>query len=116
MPISAIAFHRPSQEDIQLDVSFAGMRNAYGQTYFRKFKYLSDSSMHWREDVDTILRERQYTRLQILTHPFWYPLRDLDLAARLRGLCRIAVWERYQNLSENFQGLGQVLPPEELEV
>ena len=113
--VSAAAFHCPTQDDICSDAEFDGMENVYGHKFFREFKYLSDSSMHWREDVDTILREHRFHKLQILTHPFWYPEEDVDLHTRLKTLCRSALLERYHSLEQNFKDLRAVLVPGDLE-
>lgn len=113
--VPAIAFHCPSQSDIQSDARFDGMINAYGRKFFREFKYLSDSSMHWREDVDRVLREHQYRRLQILTHPFWYPKRESSKRELLKQLCLDATQERYHSLEQNFDSLHEFLLPSDLE-
>lgn len=115
-PVKAIAFHCPSQESIQADIDFKGMANAYGNQFFKQFKYLSDSRMNWREDVDTIIAEHRYQKLQILTHAFWYPDKYMDMKTHLKKLCCDAVSERYHSLNENFANLQEVLLPGDIEL
>jgi len=49
--IKAVSMHCPSPEFIEKELEFPGIINTYGNVFFRDFKYLSDSSTHWREDV-----------------------------------------------------------------
>lgn len=107
--VQAVSMHCPSAEFLKREVEFPGIVNAYGRTFFRDFKYLSDSSRHWREDVERIVSEGAYPRLQILTHAFWYGETETGLKERLLRFCRSASRERYASLKENFNGLHEVL-------
>ena len=71
-PVSFISMHRPSKYILEHDIKFDGMTNAYSELFFKKFKYVSDSRMNWREPVIDIVESGEYNRLQLLTHPFWY--------------------------------------------
>jgi len=56
VPITTISMHRPSKTTLDGDWKFDHMINSYGTEFFRNFKYVSDSRMHWREDVEEIIR------------------------------------------------------------
>lgn len=115
-PVTSVSFHCPSQESIQADISFKGMKNAYGKRFFKEFKYLSDSSMHWREDVDGIITRHEYSRLQILTHAFWYSDSYMDMKSHLKNLCFSAMAERYNSLDNTLPFLKDVLLPEDIQL
>ncbi len=70
--IKSVSMHIPSNKTIKSNLTINGMVNSYSDEYFSKWKYLSDSNMHWREDVKSIIKSKKYSRLHILTHPFWY--------------------------------------------
>lgn len=72
IPIQSVSMHIPSKRTLDADVKLDGMVNAYSKEFFCKWKYISDSNMHWREDVFGIIRGGGYNRLYILTHPVWY--------------------------------------------
>ena len=112
--IRSVAMHCPAPSLLERDLEIPGMVNTYGKTFFREFKYLSDSRMHWREDVDGIVAGQKYPHLQILTHAFWYQETAVPMKERLRDFCRAACAERYRSLNENFSALDEVLRPEEL--
>jgi len=112
--INAVSMHRPSLDFLQKELEFPGIVNAYGKTFFSDFKYLSDSSRHWREDVEQIVEHRLYPRLQILTHAFWYQEKESTLKERLQQFCISAFGELYSQLDENFMGLEKVFRLEEL--
>ena len=57
---------------LENEVSFPSMINSYSSKFFKEFKYLSDSRMHWRENVEAVIKSHDYHRLHILTHAFWY--------------------------------------------
>jgi len=71
-PVTTVSMHRPSKATLEADLQIPGIVNSYGKTFFRDFKYLSDSRCHWREPVLDIIRSGDYDRLHILTHAFWY--------------------------------------------
>ena len=37
-----------------------------------EIKYVSDSRRRWREDVDGIIAEKKFDKIQMLVHPLWY--------------------------------------------
>ena len=83
--------------------------NAYQQRFFNsEFKYLSDSRMRWRENIDEIIADDRFDKLQILTHPFWYNEKEKTIKEALREFVENAAVERYNALKENFTALEDV--------
>ena len=70
--IASVSMHIPSSKTLGADLQIDGLINSYGKDFFENWKYVSDSNMNWREDVFDIIRSGDYSRLHILTHPFWY--------------------------------------------
>lgn len=70
--VSTVSMHRPSRFVLEADIQMPCIINSYSKRFFEDFKYISDSKMHWREDVEQIVEGREYKALHILTHPFWY--------------------------------------------
>jgi len=108
-PIETVAFHCPSQQIIEMNIHFENMVNAYSDLFFREFKYVSDSRMHWRENIDEYIKSKKYSKLQILTHAFWYPVSYQSMSAHLKNFCSDAMLERYDMLEKNFDRLNNVL-------
>lgn len=48
--VTTVSMHRPSKATLDADLQIPGIVNSYGKTFFREFKYLSDSHRHWREN------------------------------------------------------------------
>lgn len=103
--VKSVSMHRPSKKALEQDWHIPGMENAYSKTYFEGFKYLSDSRMHWREDAVRAIRSGCHDRLQILTHPFWYRERPLDLPQMLEEFIGHAEAERVMDMNDNFDRL-----------
>lgn len=113
-PITAVSMHRPSKATLDADLQIPGMVNSYGQTFFRDFKYLSDSRRRWREPVLDIIRSGEYDRLHILTHAFWYHEQEQDITQSVGAFIRSANAERYAQMTENITDLPSILPKEAL--
>jgi len=116
IPIKTISMHRPSKYVLENDLKLEeeGYINSYSDTFFREFKYLSDSRMYWREDVDRIIESCQYNKLHILTHPFWYFEEQKEMKIILKEFVEDASRQRYDDLSANFRDLESVLSIGEL--
>lgn len=112
-PITTVSMHRPSQATLEADLDVPGMVNSYGQTFFRDFKYLSDSRCRWREPVENIIRSGEYDRLHILTHAFWYHERELNIAESVGAFIRSANAERYKQMKDNITDLPSILTRKE---
>lgn len=113
-PVKSVSMHRPSRQTLDADYDIPGLVNSYGTQFFREFKYLSDSRRHWREPVEDIIRSRQYDRLHILTHAFWYREREEDITETVGKFIRSANRERYYSMSENLTDLPSVLKESEV--
>lgn len=109
-PVTAVSMHRPSRRTLDADVRIPGMINSYGSTFFRDFKYLSDSRCHWKEPVIETAAKGHYPRLHILTHPIWYASHEKSMAQTLDDFVGAASAERYAVLSDNITDLASVLP------
>lgn len=117
IPIKTISMHRPSEYVLENDLKLEeeGYINSYNNHFFKKFKYLSDSRMHWREDVLDIIKCCRYNKLHILTHPFWYSEQEKDMKTILFEFVENAKIERWNNLNDNFRDLKSVLSRKEID-
>ncbi len=109
IPIRVVSMHRPSKEILQENLEIPGMINSYSETFFRDFKYLSDSRRRWHEPVEEIVSSSKYNKLHILTHAFWYNDSEVGLRETLSKFVRSANAERYGFLLENFTNLDEAL-------
>ena len=112
--IRAVSMHRPSQQILAADITIPNMVNSYGHTFFRDFKYLSDSRRRWREPVEEIVSSKSFKRLHILTHPFWYHRDELSLEESVKSFILHANSERYLQMEDNVSNLSEVMKAEEL--
>lgn len=114
--VNVVSMHRPSEKIISGNVEFAGIINSYSDVFFRKMKYLSDSRRHWRENIDDVVTEGTYTRLHILTHPFWYMEgKEKSLKETLKEATLDAALNYYDNMNSNFRDLESELERVEIE-
>lgn len=113
-PVTAVSMHRPSRNTLEADWKIPGMVNSYSKLFFREFKYLSDSRRNWREPVMDIVRNKEYDRLHILTHAFWYHETDEPIEAQVRNFILSANEERYRQMQGNLRDLKQLMSEEEL--
>lgn len=112
--VRTVSMHRPSKDILEADLKVPGMVNSYGQTYFREFKYLSDSRCRWREPVEAIIESEQFQRLHILTHGFWYQDMEEAMEDTVRRFVNGANWERYEIYKDNFTDLFKAMSPDEI--
>ncbi len=70
--VNSVSMHRPSRWILDSKIEFQNCVNSYSNKYFSEYKYVSDSRMNWREDVLDIIKNNNYNKIHILTHPFWY--------------------------------------------
>lgn len=113
-PVRAFSYHRPSKATIEAEIEINGMINSYGHSFFHDFKYLSDSRRNWREPVLDLVSERQFQRLHILTHPFWYHENETDMHDTILDFINSANSERYGFFYDNFRDLAEVVSKEEV--
>lgn len=114
VPISTVSMHRPSKLTLDSDISFPSMINSYGKEFFREFKYVSDSRMFWRENVNEIIKTKEYKRLHILTHAFWYAEKPESAREKLLNFFASAGRERYDYMDDNIRDLQEFVMREEV--
>jgi len=112
--VKVVSMHRPSKWVLQNNIQFKDIINSYSKEFFSNFKYLSDSRMHWRENVVEIIKSRSYNRLHILTHPFWYSDKSETIEQKLVDFITKAKEERYNNLKDNIRDLDELIDKGEL--
>lgn len=112
-PVTTVSMHRPSRTALEADLKISGMINTYERTFFRDFKYLSDSRRRWREPVEEIVCSGEYDRLHILTHAFWYHEQEQDIGESIGNFIRFASAERYEQMRDNITDLPSILTRKE---
>jgi len=76
--VKMVSMHEPSQRFLKMNLAIPGMINVYSDIFFQKYKYLSDSRMKWKENIEDVVKSNLYSRIQLLTHPFWYHKNELS--------------------------------------
>lgn len=112
MKINSVSMHRPSQQILDADYNLTPVINSYGKTFFKDFKYVSDSRRRWREDVEAIVKSGEYNKLHILTHAFWYNEVEEDIQTTVSKFIFNGNVSRYDIFEENFTDLNSVIPKE----
>lgn len=112
--VDIVSMHRPSQFVLEADMEIPGMINSYGQIYFQKFKYLSDSRRRWREPVDDIIESGRYESLHILTHPFWYGETEEDIHETVSKYINSGNDFRYQVMASNITDMSSIMTAQEV--
>ena len=112
--VNTVSMHRPSKLMLDADIEIPGAINSYGKTFFKDFKYVSDSRMHWRENVEEIVESRQYNALHVLTHPFSHSEKPLETKDHLYGLFQNVIYKTYQTLNDNFRDLEEFITEDEI--
>lgn len=114
-PVTCVSMHRPSRRTLEADLKIPDMVNSYGQTFFRDFKYVSDSRMHWREPVLDYIQQEKYERLHILTHAVWYQEQEMPLREVLLSYLSGAGARLWDILNENLTDLSSIIRKEEIQ-
>lgn len=112
--IKSVSMHRPSKSTLSNNYEFSSAINSYSNEFFCDFKYISDSRMAWKEDVFSIIKNGDYEKLHILTHPIWYSRKLGTTREKLLDLINDARVERYTDISDNFRDLQEFIKKEEL--
>lgn len=107
--INVVSMHRPSKWILENDIQFKGIINSYSKKFLSDFKYLSDSRMHWRENVLEIIESEKYDKLHILTHSFWYSDKNETIDEKLVKFIDEAKMERYFSLKDNIRDLDEII-------
>lgn len=112
--IDVVSMHRPSKWILENDIQFENVINSYSKEFLHQFKYLSDSRMHWREDILGIIESQEYDKLHILTHPFWYAEYTGDIKERVSGFIKEANKNRYYQMRENIRNIEEIVEESEI--
>lgn len=108
--VKTVSTHRPSRDTLDANHEIPGIVNSYGKTFFRDFKYLSDSRRNWREPVLDIVQAGEYERLHILTHAFWYrEVNQKGLGETVRAFVNQGNASRYAAMRNNIQDLELIM-------
>lgn len=108
-PVKVVSMHRPSRQTLESNLEIPGIINSYSNEFFKDFKYVSDSRMRWREDIEKMVTNKEYHRLHILTHSFWYGEEQSELKEILNTFIMDASKDRYEILNRNFTNLNGAL-------
>ncbi len=114
--VRSLSMHRPSKATLEADYKIAGGRivNSYSTEFFHNHKYVTDSRRNWREDVIGIIKSGEYDRLHVLTHPFWYDVKEQSAADGLKRFCTGRAEQCYDDLSDNMRNLEEFLGKEDI--
>lgn len=109
--VKVVSMHRPSAGILRLEhegkLDLGGIVNSYADEFFSGFKYLSDSRMCWKENVEDIISSDQYDRLHILTHPFWYNAENKDPKEIVQDFIIRGMYDRKITLNSNITNLRE---------
>ena len=111
--ITAVSMHRPSEKTLNADYEIDGIMNSYSKLFFKEFKYLSDSRMHWRENAEEIISSGNYKKLQIVIHPFWYTEESRTIRENIVSFIKSANSERKGFMYENIKDLESIIGNED---
>lgn len=112
--VRVVSMHRPSKQFLESRMDFGEVVNSYSAPFFEQFKYLSDSRMFWRENIEDVVKSKQEQALHVLTHPFWYSFTEKTLRQSLYDFIGQGNVARYNIMKENFRDLENVLSLEEI--
>lgn len=113
-PVEVVSMHRPSPMMLDADLQIEGLINSYGRTYFREFKYVSDSRRSWREPVEDIVASGNFERLHILTHAIWYNDVEKSLHDSVYQFVNNGNRQRYIGMQSNISNLHLIMPEKEV--
>lgn len=113
-PIKTVSMHRPSKYTLESNLEIPGLINSYAKEFFHDFKYVSDSRMRWRENVQNIISSNEFSRLHILTHAFWYDDNNDTMEKVLLDFVNDANHQRYNILEDNITDLSSVITKESI--
>ncbi len=107
MQIKSVSMHRPSPETLTANYTLQNIINSYGDVFFKQFKYISDSRRQWRENPFDATK--QYDKLHVLTHAFWYHDTEKSLETSVATFVNSANRQRYYALANNIRDLPQIM-------
>ena len=97
-----------------MNIDTGGIINAYDKVFFDgEIKYVSDSRRHWREDVDSIITNKTYDKIQMLVHPFWYYENEVSATDALKMIIGESVSDRFMAIKDNITRVEEFLNEED---
>lgn len=114
MQVDFVSMHRPSKELLESNILINNAINTYSKEFFTEFKYVSDSRMHWREDISEIISSNTFSKLHILTHPMWYSNSEKNMKEIFKGFLKDIKFEMFKSIEENHRNLEEVISKEEI--
>ena len=113
-PVTSVSMHRPSQNTLDANINIPNVINSYSHIFFKDFKYISDSRHNWRENAEEVVSSKQYQKLHILTHPFWYSEHIESCRSKLFAFIIAGNEKRYEEMNNNFKNLNEFILKEEI--
>ena len=107
--ITCVSMHRPSKKTLEANYDLYPNKNSYGDEFFKKFKYVSDSRHRWRENITEIIDSNRYNKLHILTHAFWYNEYPEDIKTTILKFIMQSPHSRYEMIEQNIVGLSEII-------
>ena len=71
LEITFFNVHEPARTGLDISAVLPEKNRCYNSSFFKNFKYLSDSSARWREGCFCEHVEK-WNKLLVLTHPLWW--------------------------------------------
>ena len=113
--INVVSMHRPSKWVLEENIVFDNnIVNTYGKEFFENFKYVSDSRMHWREDVIGTIKSSNYQKIHILTHAFWYNKENELPKSKFNRFLFNRNMEMYEALKSNVRDLDEFITKKDI--
>ena len=112
--IKSVSMHRPSKMTLEADYDLSPLINSYGRKFFKNYKYLSDSRMRWRENVNEIIEYERYAKLHILTHAFSYNSTEKSLQKNISDFVNSGNKDRYRIMARNITDMDSIMKQEEI--
>ncbi|MDY6037706.1 MAG: hypothetical protein SPI74_01705 [Eubacterium sp.] len=109
-PVRFMSMHRPDKVTLDMNINLGSIINAYDKVFFSyDIKYVSDSRRHWREDLDEIIKNKSFDKIQMLVHPFWYCEKEMSAADSLRQLIKESTSDRFMAIKDNITRVEEFL-------
>lgn len=107
MDVESVSMHIPSQRTLEANYIIKGGKiiNSYSNVFFKEFKYVSDSKMHWRENVYDVIESGKYQRIHLLTHPVWYNKNNMPMWDTVSQILKKQAKETYKNFEVHTNGV-----------
>jgi hypothetical protein len=109
--VSAFSFHNPDMGN-WLDCNndeVAGIINAYGRTFQKKFMYCSDSNGIWRhKNLFALLDDKSNRYLHILLHPEWWTPEPMSPRARVSRCINGRAAKQHTNYDVTMRASGRL--------